>query len=389
MSGSGMGSGMDMGFIPVTNYLDRPVQFIVMRIGNVSTNTAPDLLLPDEPVEIVEDNVLEAFQLEFTDNEGDLIDFYLASVPKLGNATLTRDGILTYVPCTNCTGLDIIDIYTIERPFGESHIPLSAEGRLLINITNINDDPEVLFYDDVGSDRITLNSSLYAYAEANRTAPAIVASVAAFDYDGYNDDLAVFARNGMHGTASFQVWLDAVNTPESLPLTFDEESDHDLSRFLGYVTFVGAYITYFPDDPDFTGTDVIEIIVQDSSGILSRSITLTVEILPSLCQNNGVCGGSDLDPNCTEIALRRASMEVYNCSCLSGFEGEYCEIETGAPEPRPTRGTTFSLCEWSLREYSVTPVVIKIYDSGLFQDKFLVNKKHNIMSFLFTRNLSC
>ena len=63
-----------------------------------------------------------------------------------------------------------------------------------------------------------------------------------------------------------------------------------------------------------------------------------VEVLPSLCQNNGICGGSDLDPNCTDIAARRATPEAYNCSCLQGFEGEYCEIEVGAPDPTPTRG---------------------------------------------------
>ena len=369
ISGSGMGSGMDMGFIPVTDYLDRPVQFILMRVGNVSTNTAPELLLPVEPVEIVEDTVLEGFQLEFTDNEGDTIDFYLASAPKLGNATLTRDGLLTYVPCENCTGLDIIEIYTIERPFGESHIPLSVEGQLLINITNTIDNPEVVFYEEVGSDRITLNTSLYVYTEANRTAPAIVASIAAFDYDGYNDDLTLFALNGMHGSAGVQIWLDAVNTPESLPLTVDEESGHSLNDFLDYITFVGAYITYLPNDPDFIGIDVIDILVQDSDGRQSTTINITIEVLPSLCQNNGVCRGSALDPNCTDIDSRRANIQAYNCSCLPGFEGELCEIETTTPLPRPMRGTT-SLCLYMSITYVTYQLCIigKGYTHTLFID---------------------
>lgn len=339
VTSSGMGSGtMDMGFIPVTNYLDRPVQFILMRVGNVSTNTAPQLLLPSDPVEIIEDMVLESYQIEFMDGEGDFVDFYLASLPKLGNVTLTLDGLLTYAPCENCTGVDSIDIYVIERPFGENHIPLPASGRLLINIINVNDNPEVVFYTDIDSDIVTLNSTLFVYTDANRTAPAIVASIAAFDYDGYHSDLTVFVTNGANGASSSQIWLDAVNTPESLPLTFPGEIEHNLEDFMGYISFTGAYITYLPNSPNFVGTDTLVIRILDSNGRPSRPITLVVEVLPSLCQNNGVCGGSDFDPNCTDIAARRESFDGYNCSCLSGFEGEYCEIEVRAPDPGPMRG---------------------------------------------------
>ena len=340
VTNSGMGSGMmDMSLIPVTDYLDRPVHFMLMRIGNVSTNTAPELLLPGDPIEVSEDTVLEGYQIDFTDGEGDFVDFYLASLPKLGNATLTVDGLLTYTPCTNCTGLDSIEVYVIERPFGENHTPLSASGQLLINITNTNDFPKVLFYSDITLDAVTLNSNLTVYSEANRTAPAVVASIAAFDYDGYYDDLTVFVTNGMYGVGGFQTWLDAVNSPESLPLMFPEDIQHDLEVFMGYVSFVGGYVTYLPNDPTFTGFDMLTIRVRDSNGRLSPTLSLTVEVLPSPCQNNGVCGGSDLDPNCTDVDARRAGFEGYNCSCLTGYEGEFCEDQVGAVDPGPTRGT--------------------------------------------------
>lgn len=340
---SGFGSGTDSNpTVGPENFLDRPTQFIVIRVGNTSTNTPPVLNLPTDPLIVTEDMPLE-YQLDFEDGEGDIVSFYLASLPKLGSANLTQDGRLTFTPCSNCIGLDMLDILIVETPLLDTQTPLSASGTLLLRIQNSFDNPEVYFYTNTSSRELSAQRSVNVFIDANRTVPVSVASLACFDYDGYNDDLSISIQNGLNGDAGSVIWLDAVNVPESLPIYFADDSNSVLSYF-DYVTFLGAYITYIPRDRDFIGTDTISIIIQDSNLRTSTSLTIEIEVLPSLCQNGGVCGGSLLDPDCSDVAMRRSGFQGYNCSCPDGFGGQYCEIQTSTPTPEPARGISIDTC---------------------------------------------
>ena len=328
---------------PVLNFLDRPTQFIVMRIGNFSTNTAPQLNLPVEPIRIAEDGSLAMFSLvEFVEDfEGDAVDFYLASLPLLGNATLSLDGILTYTPCPNCIGMDTLEVYIIERPFGINTTPLGDTGMLRFEIVDLNDPPEIFFYQVNTSNPetefdISTSQTVSSFIDANRTSPVVVASVFAYDFDAYNDDLTILVRDGDSGSAGYQIGLDAVNTPESLPANWLSGSLVD--SFTGYVTFIAFNLTYLPEDANSIGTDEISVRVRDSRGVFSDTITVSIEVLPSLCENDGVCAGSDSDPDCSDLVARRTGFDGYNCSCLAGFGGQYCEIPLGTPES-PSRGT--------------------------------------------------
>ena len=334
-SGSGSGMNSDPTTEPLS-YLDRPTQFIVIRVGNTSTNTPPILDLPSDPLIVTEDTPLQ-YQLQYEDAEGDIVSFYLASLPKLGSANLTTDGQLTFTPCDNCLGIDMLDILIVENPLLDTQVPLSAGGRLLLQIQNRFDNLEVFFYTNVTSSQLTVQRSVTVYMDANRTSPVRVASIAGFDYDGYNDDLSISIQNGLQGDAGSEIWLDVVNVPESLPISFADGTNSILS-YADYITFVGSYITYLPRDRNFIGTDSVSIIVQDSNSRTSSGLTIQIEVLPSVCQNGGVCGRSELDPDCTDIARRRNGSEGYNCSCPSGFGGQYCEIQTNTPTPEPTRG---------------------------------------------------
>ncbi len=334
---SGFGSGLNSDpTVGPENFLDRPTQFMVIRVGNTSTNTAPVLNLPIDPLIITEDTPFE-YQLEFQDGEGDIVSFSLTSLPKLGSANLTPDGRLTYTPCSHCIGLDMLYILIVENPLLDTQIPLSATGLLLLNIQNTLDNPEVYFYTNTTSRELRVERTVNVFVDANRTAPVPVASIAGFDYDGYNDDLSILLQNGLNGEAGSIIWLDAVNVPESLPISFVDGSNAVLSYF-DYITFIGAYIMYLPRDTDFVGTDTISIIVQDSNLGQSTDLTIEIEVLPSLCQNGGVCGGSEVDPDCSNVTMRRNGFQGYNCSCPNGFGGEYCETQTSTPAPEPVRG---------------------------------------------------
>ncbi len=324
-------------------YLDRPTQFIVISIGNQSTNTAPELQLPTDPLVVTEDEVAVQFQLIFVDGEDDSVEFHLASVPRIGNASLSPSGLLTYTPCANCIGTDIIEIYIVEILAGDINtIPLSANGQLQIEVRNTNDVPQIFFYDPNSTNGSDIVESLRisAYTEANRTSPAVITRIAGFDFDGYEDDLTIFIRGGGQGDTGYLMTLDAVNTPESLPVNWFH--DDPITAFTGYITFIAAEITYLPFDADFVGSDEIEIVLRDTQGSFSAFLTVEVEVLPSLCQNGGVCGGSDSDPDCLDIEARRNQIADYNCSCPSGYGGQFCELQLTTPELQPQRGKSLS-----------------------------------------------
>lgn len=337
-SGSGLIDTMET--TTILSYLDRPVQFIVMRIGNDSTNSAPRLVLPTQPILVTEDLPLQ-MELEYEDDELDLVDFELLTISRLGNVSLSPDGILTFDPCRHCTGSETIAISIQERPIGENHTPLEDFAELILLISNTDDQPLLHFYsssnmghdDNVVEDRI-----MNAYIDSNRVSPAVVATVAAFDFDGYDDDLELgVLQDGQSGRAGFQKLLDAVSVYESLPATLAFPSP-ELLQFRGYVTFLASHVTYLPLDSSFIGNDTVTIFVRDSRNIVSETLQITIEVLPSSCLNDGVCGGSDADPLCEDVAQRRRGFDGYNCSCLPGFTGAVCEVALSAPEPPPSRG---------------------------------------------------
>ena len=324
----------------VLSYLDRPVQFIVMRIGNVSTNSAPRLLLPQEPLEIPEDEIF-TMQLEYIDAEQDVVDFELLSVSRLGNLSLSSSGFLTYEPCQHCTGTEVIRFSIREQPIGENHTPLGDSGQIVLEIINRNDIPLIYFYNASSSsdeDTVVRSVVMNMTIDSNRTSPAVLARVAALDFDGYSDNLEMIVRTtGAYGAVGFERLLDAVGVFDSLPvsLTFPNP---ELSLYRDYLTFLESHVTYLPNEQTFVGTDEITVTVRDSELVQSTELRIFVEVLPSPCQNNGVCGGSEMDPECQDVGRRRQGFTGYNCSCLPGFAGEFCEVDLDIPAPPPARG---------------------------------------------------
>ena len=311
-----------------------PVQFIVVGIGNTSANTPPQLQLPGESLSVVEGSSLLDYQLHYTDMEGDEVEFYLASPPRLGNVSLPLNGLLSYTPCTYCTGVDSFEVLIIEKPFGFNNIPLMASGVLVVEIENVNNEPRLYVFDTASATEtdITTDTLLEVVVESNRTSAVSIAQVAAFDFDGYFDDVFISTQDGEFGQAGAEIWLDIVSVFESLPITLLPDEN-----FLGYVSFLAVNITYFPP-PDFTGSDTVRVIARDTNAGLSNSLTINIEVVPSLCLNNGVCNGSEADRTCSDIDARRSSPENYSCQCMEGYAGRYCQLNTVIPEPVETRG---------------------------------------------------
>ena len=355
-SGSGEGSGRAKRQTFQRGYLERPIQMVVAQIGNASINTPPSLVIPESPLQVDEENVL-VYQVEYVDDEDDIVDFYLTSLPKYGHANITSSGILTYVPCTHCTGIDTIGVYILERPFG-INIRMDAVGTIQIQINNINDPPEIFFFDSVDDQSIYDNTTLRTIIDANRTDFVSVAQIGAWDIDGSEDDLSVSIRQPSYGQAQAVVWLDIVTTMESLPVNWSQVPLSSRAQFNGQIAFIGVNITYLPDNPDQADyTDQFVVFVRDARRLASTALTVEVEVLYSLCQNSGVCNGSLDDPHCTNATARRAGFEGYSCTCPNGFTGIYCENQTEVVVPtEPVRckyGYDICLCNFKVFGFSL------------------------------------
>ena len=333
-SGSASGSG---GTTP-TYLSSGPVQFIVVGIGNTSANSPPQLQLPGEPLSLTEDSSISNYQLHYTDMEGDEVEFFLASPPRLGNVSLTLDGLFSYTPCSYCTGVDSFEILIVERPFGFNNVPLTASGVLVVEIENVNNEPRLYAYDPESENEtdITTSAVLDVVVESNRSSPVSIVQIVAFDFDGYFDDVIISTQDGEFGESSSEIWLDIVSVIESLPVSLLPEE-----HFLGYVSFLAVNITFFPP-PDFIGFDTVRIRARDTNGGLSDSLTVNIEVVPSYCLNNGVCNGSASDPMCGDIEARRTNPEDYTCQCMEGYAGRFCELDTLTPDPVETRGMSVS-----------------------------------------------
>ena len=300
-----------------------------MKLGNFSLNTAPKLLLP-LVLELEEDSTTFTYNIPYIDNEGDEVFFYLQSVPKLGHAVInSTTGDLSYIPCQNCSGVEQLYVYIIEKSmeFG----PALYDSNVLQLLIKNRDDPQDIFlYESISSDDNTIanNDSITVYVEANRTESAVVARVGVYDVDGYHDNLKLYVTQGSNGSSGYIIWLDIVTTAESLPVNWNLST---ISNYTGYIAFVGSSIIYLPKDVDFVGTDHLRVFSQQTDNSFSRPLDIFIEVIPSWCVNGGKCNGTITDPTCEDINARKASPESYSCACPQNYSGMYCEKNLTAP----------------------------------------------------------
>ena len=307
------------------SFLDRPVHLIVGQIGSFSINTPPVLLFPTEAYLIAEHPTTFTLDLSslYTDAEGDTVKFYLSSVPSLGSANLTESGTLVYSPCPNCIGIEMLEVYVLEDPFG-INIRLSATGMLRLQINNINVAPNIFFYEELSTGNISLSSSSRVYLDNNRTDYTSVIQIGAYDLDGYNDKLTLRVIGAMNGDVQADIWLDAVGLSESLPVFWPPSAPG--GAFQGYMTFLGVNLTYLLSNPLYTGEETLSISVKDEGSLFSNPpLSLTIVMFDSPCQNGGRCANGSTMFNCS-------------CECPLSFSGEFCEIANFTSVPDIARG---------------------------------------------------
>ncbi|XP_063408918.1 uncharacterized protein LOC134692399 [Mytilus trossulus] len=125
------------------SYFSEETQFAVFIISNKVYNSPP-ILTSNRFISIKEDEGTLQYQLEASDEEGDVIKFSLASQSyKFGKPLLFEDGILLYAPCPDCSGVETLSIILREVQTNDDIPPASSEATLVITIIDFNDPPEI------------------------------------------------------------------------------------------------------------------------------------------------------------------------------------------------------------------------------------------------------
>lgn len=221
---------------------------VVAQLLNETVNTAPELVFDPQRQTVVENTAGLNIQLKYTDAENDTGTFHLESLPQRGSVSVTSSGQLMYTPCKDCIGFDSIGVRFVENL---ATSPLSATGRLEVEVVNVNDPPGIFFFN--GTRGLYSEGEILTYAAANSTSAQLVVRAGLFDVDGYNDVVNLIVTQPRHGTATITLDVEAVGSPLSMPV--DWPAKHTMATFSGDIVFTTANISYQAHSPDFTGTD--------------------------------------------------------------------------------------------------------------------------------------
>ncbi|CAG2247499.1 unnamed protein product [Mytilus edulis] len=253
-------------------YFSEETQFAVLIVSKKIYNSAPTLI-SNRFISINEDQGTVRYQLEAADGEDDTVRFYLKTQTyKLGDPVLYEDGLLMYTPCKDCSGVETIDIILKEVQTSKDITPVSSEASIVITIIDTNDPPDMF---------------LVQYGQSilldDPTEPVMVASEPC-------------------GNLSYT-------------LPHDKES----------LSWIYTTLTY-KQEINETGKDFIKFYVSDSMNTTSSVVTVQFVIMKSPCRNDGFCqlkNGSNYP--CASTHRAYSFDMYYDCVCLPGWKGVYCE----------------------------------------------------------------
>ncbi|XP_077996024.1 uncharacterized protein LOC144449371 [Glandiceps talaboti] len=325
-----------------SNYFEGPTEFTFAGIGGFTNS--PPVITSTSNLWIYEDGGTLQFQVTAFDDDGDPIIFKLnetSSSPRIGIATLSTNGMLTYRPCLDCFGTDFIHFIAIEDRSDEFDT-LSTMAMIEIDVREENDNPDIfLAVDNVIAD--VDNKLIISVEERNANISEYTgfkAIVGAWDPDTYDQLTLIFdlPKHGrvvvgvQHTEVSF-LYTDCTtqtnvtddhlspSSPETSTVVFPCELTipHEEDR----LSWVFSTITYFPAEGYF-GEDSFQINALDQDGFHSEVLTVHVHVLVNPCMNGARCIGPKSDPDCTSIQ-RSYGFDAYQCQCPPGYIGEYCE----------------------------------------------------------------
>lgn len=305
------------------DYIEQPTQFALASIKSQFVNTAPTIPIPDLHLVMDEDDRLST-RLVYSDQEDDNAVFHLVDETSslLTAVSLSDDGLLEVVPCSNCYGSAVIRYMITEIDLPEGN-PLSATGRVHLRVEPKEDAP-LLYYATIPSDEVRSveeGALIYLPVEQNKQEGTFISlPVAVFDPDEA-DNLTLLVNVPPVGNVSVQEQeiVSSTNATSPFEHTLINVTQMPSPAFKGFVVEYAVSGNYF-------GTAEIQVVAGDQSYSYSNVLTVKVYILAMPCSNEGRCVGNQSDPQCQSLQ-RAYSYRGYSCFCRPGYSGMLCQTE--------------------------------------------------------------
>ncbi|CAH1794764.1 unnamed protein product [Owenia fusiformis] len=336
------------------------IQFALTEVSNVFINTAPHITSTNK-LKIKENSAKLEFQLVAVDEEADPFVFLIVNDETFDSrrAALTPEGLLTYQPCPYCNGNYVIELEVVEnRTDGE--IALSSTQSLIIEVTPVNDNP-VAFLGHKGDYKApyrTYGIDVTVEQMTEWTEPRfdpLRLLIGAYDYD-LNDDLTFSIVNNTNGTIQKSDSIKKVFFEfQNCSLPYSQRSQkwlqvfHDVEKHIQFpcdfprlalpvdkMQWLFQPLTYTPKRNEY-GTELIQVMVYDQERAFSDVVNIHIHVLENKCQHGGTCNGDEVnDTDCKSI-VRSNGFQGYKCTCLQGYNGDYCENEINECLSSPCR----------------------------------------------------
>ncbi|KAL5006496.1 hypothetical protein ScPMuIL_015302 [Solemya velum] len=296
-----------------TSYFSRETLFGLAVISRSIPNSPPRLtsrslitINEDEGRNII--FFLLMYQLEVADDDNDPVDFRLNSSyggTTMGTLSLTAMGLLTYIPCKDCYGEEVVPVILADSP--------------------VDPTEPVTILMEQQTDKVVFEALLGAY-----------------DVD-VTDNLTVVMEGHLNGT--WQIGEEDTHVPQTnnCPTTITDSSFPCGELMLPHpaADLSWVYVTLrYEQEALYHGVEALKIYVKDSSGSVSDVLTLNVAVLEFPCQNGGSCTSPEgAAYTCNSVQQATDFDKYFNCACLPGFRGKHCEIilETSHTEESHTQ----------------------------------------------------
>ncbi|XP_076085507.1 uncharacterized protein LOC143056307 [Mytilus galloprovincialis] len=338
-------------------YFKHETMFSLANAKASITNSKPHLTVPDV-IYMSEDAGTIQYQLEATDDEGDIIEFYLVgnyTNYTMGTPILSVDGILLFTPCDNCQGIQTIPVILQEVQTDPDIIPPNnVTVWLTVNVTDVA-DPPTIFLTLLGESQLPADPTepVLVYLEQKNDwnehvwSPSWYALLGAYDIES-GDTLQLNVQEPVGGVMNITDNSTIIPTIANPCPNVTERTDNlmlpcDLGLLKPVNEHEWSYLKLaYVQNYSFSGYDEAKVYFSDSNGALSRLVTIQFTVMESPCRNEGECEPKNKSISYPCEHYRRASESFdinYNCICASGWTGIHCEeninecISSPCPDP--------------------------------------------------------